>query len=331
MSKYRVFVSRKIPETALDRLQERFEVDVWPGEQPPPKTILLEKVKTIDGLLPLLTDPIDSEVLSVGKNLRVVCQMAVGYDNIDVAEATRRGIYVTNTPEVLTETTADYSFALLMATARRITEADKWVRAGHWKVSWGPMMFLGDDIHGKTLGIIGLGRIGTEVARRATGFGMKVIYYDQVRKSELEQTLGLQYTEFESLLQEADFVSLHVPLTKETHHLIGENEFNLMKKTAYLINTSRGPVIDEEALYRGLSEGIIAGAGLDVFVEEPISKDNPLLILENVTLSPHIASASIETRTKMAEMAVINMIEFFEGHTPPNLVNPEVLKIKPLK
>ncbi|MFQ5818422.1 MAG: glyoxylate reductase [Candidatus Heimdallarchaeota archaeon] len=331
MSKYQVFVSRKIPETALDRLQERFEVDVWPGEQPPPKTTLLEKVKAINGLLPLLTDSIDSEVLSVGKNLLVVCQMAVGYDNIDVAEATRRGIYVTNTPGVLTETTADYSFALLMATARRITEADKWVRAGHWKVPWGPMMFLGGDIHGKTLGVIGLGRIGTEVARRATGFGMKVIYYDQVRKSELEQTLGLQYTEFERLLQEADFVSLHVPLTKETHHLIGENEFNLMKKTAYLINTSRGPVIDEEALYRGLSEGIIAGAGLDVFVEEPISKDNPLLTLENVTFSPHIASASIETRTKMAEMAVINMIEFFEGHTPPNLVNPEVLKIKPLK
>jgi len=257
--------------------------------------------------------------------------MAVGYDNIDVAEATQRGIYVTNTPGVLTETTADYAFTLLMVTARRIVEADKWVRAGHWNVSWGPMMFLGGDIHGKTLGIIGLGRIGTEVARRATGFEMKVIYNDQVRNPELEQTLMLQYMELERLLQEADFVSLHVPLTKETHHLIGEKELNLMKKTAYLINTSRGPVIDEEALFRVLSEGIIAGAGLDVFVEEPISRDNPLLALENVTLSPHIASASIETRTKMAEMAVTNMIEFFEGHTPPNLVNLEVLKIKPLK
>lgn len=331
MSKYRVFVTRKIPEKALHLLQERFEVDIWPGEQPPPKSTLIEKVKTIDGLLPLLTDPIDNEVLSTGKNLQVVCQMAVGYDNIDVAEATQRGIYVTNTPGVLTETTADYAFTLLMVTARRIVEADKWVRAGNWNVSWGPMMFLGGDIHGKTLGIIGLGRIGTEVARRATGFGMKVIYNDQVRNPELEQTLMLQYMELERLLQEADFVSLHVPLTKETHHLIGEKELNLMKKTAYLINTSRGPVIDEEALFRVLSEGIIAGAGLDVFVEEPISRDNPLLALGNVTFSPHIASASIETRTKMAEMAVTNMIEFFEGHTPPNLVNPEVLKIKPLK
>ncbi len=331
MSKNRVFVTRKIPEKALDLLKERFEVDIWAGEQPPPKTTLLEKVKTIDGLLPLLTDPIDSAVLSTGKNLQVVCQMAVGYDNIDVAEATQQGIYVTNTPGVLTETTADYAFALLMATARRIAEADKWVRTGYWKVPWGPMMFLGGDIHGKTLGIIGLGRIGVEVARRAIGFEMKVIYNDLVRNSELEQTLGLQYTELQNLLQEADFVSLHVPLTKETHHLIGEYELNLMKKTAYLINTSRGPVIDEEALYRVLSEGKIAGAGLDVFVEEPISENNPLLTLNNITLSPHIASASIETRTKMAEMAAMNMIAFFEGHIPPNLVNPEVLKIKPMK
>ncbi|MFQ6123712.1 MAG: glyoxylate reductase [Candidatus Heimdallarchaeota archaeon] len=331
MSKNRVFVTRKIPEKALDLLKERFEVDVWPEEQPPPKTTLLEKVKTVDGLLPLLTDPIDRAVLSTSKKLQVVCQMAVGYDNIDVTVATQRGIYVTNTPGVLTETTADYAFALLMATARRIVEADKWVRAGHWNVPWGPMMFLGGDIHGKTLGIIGLGRIGTEVARRAIGFEMKVIYNDLVRNPELEQTLGLHYAELQQLLQEADFVSLHVPLTKETHHLIGENEFNLMKKTAYLINTSRGPVIDEDALFRVLSKSKIAGAGLDVFVEEPISENNPLLTLENVTLSPHIASASIETRTEMAEMAVTNMIAFFEGRTPPNLVNPKVLKIKPLK
>ena len=328
---YKVFVTQEIPAKGLDLLKERYDVEVWPEENPPSKATLLTKVKSIDGLLPLLTVAIDRDVLSAGENLQVICQMAVGYDNIDIAEATRRGIYVTNTPGVLTETTADYAFALMMTTARRIGEADKWVREGMWKIPWGPMMFLGGDIYGKTLGIVGLGRIGMEVARRAKGFGMNLIYFDVVRRTELEHQLEIQYMELERLLQEADFVSLHVPLTEETREMIGQEELNLMKPTAYLINTSRGPVLDEMALYHALTEGKIAGAGLDVFTEEPISPTNPLLTLPNVTLSPHIASASIETRSKMAEMAAMNMIAFFEGRPPPNLVNSEVLKIKPLE
>ncbi len=256
--------------------------------------------------------------------------MAVGFDNIDVKEATKRGIYVTNTPGVLTETTADFAWTLLMAVARRVVEADKYVRTGRWKVGWHPSMLSGRDVYGATIGIVGAGRIGSAVAKRAKGFNMKILYYDVIPRPELEKKLGAKRVDLDTLLRESDFVSVHVPLLKATYHLMNEERLKLMKKTAYLINNSRGPVVDEKALYKALKEGWIAGAALDVFEQEPTPVDNPLLTLDNVVVAPHISSASHETRSKMAEMVAENLIAFFEGRTPPNLVNPKVLEVRPL-
>ena len=329
MVKPKVFVTREIPEKGLNIILERFDAKVWREYTPPPKEVIIEEAKDVDALVTLLTDKIDKEVLDVAKNLKIIAQYAVGYDNIDVEECTRRGIYVTNTPEVLTEATADFTWALILAVARRVVEADKFVRSGGWEKSrtgWHPKMLLGTDIHGKTLGIIGLGRIGTAVARRAKGFNMKIIYYSRSRKENIEKELGLKFVDFDTLLREADFVSIHVPLTEETYHMIGERELKLMKNTAFLINTSRGKVIDEKALYKALKEKWIAGAALDVFEEEPTPANNPLLELENIVVAPHIASATHETRLRMAEMVAQNLIAYFEGKIPPNLVNPEVLK-----
>ena len=329
MAKPKVFVTREIPERGLNIILERFDAKVWREYTPPPKEVIIEEAKDVDALVTLLTDKIDKEVLDVAKNLKIIAQYAVGYDNIDIEECTRRGIYVTNTPEVLTETTADFTWALILAVARRVVEADKFVRSGKWEKSrtgWHPKMLLGTDIHGKTLGIIGLGRIGTAVARRAKGFNMKIIYYSRSRKENIEKELGLKYVDLNTLLREADFVSIHVPLTEETYHMIGERELKLMKNTAFLINTSRGKVIDEKALYKALKEKWIAGAALDVFEEEPTPANNPLLELENIVVAPHIASATHETRSRMSEMVAQNLIAYFEGKIPPNLVNPEVLK-----
>ncbi len=329
MAKPKVFVTREIPERGLNIILERFDAKVWREYTPPPKEVIIEEAKDVDALVTLLTDKIDKEVLDVAKNLKIIAQYAVGYDNIDIEECTRRGIYVTNTPEVLTETTADFTWALILAVARRVVEADKFVRSGEWEKSrtgWHPKMLLGTDIHGKTLGIIGLGRIGTAVARRAKGFNMKIIYYSRSRKENIEKELGLKYVDLNTLLREADFVSIHVPLTEETYHMIGERELKLMKNTAFLINTSRGKVIDEKALYKALKEKWIAGAALDVFEEEPTPANNPLLELENIVVAPHIASATHETRSRMSEMVAQNLIAYFEGKIPPNLVNPEVLK-----
>ena len=326
----KIYVTRRLPEEAMKLLEEKFDVDVWTGEMPPPKGVLMEKVKDIDGLICLLTEKIDEEVINAaGPRLRGICQVAVGYDNIDVKAATEKGIYVTNTPGVLTETTADYAFTLLMATARRIAEADRYVRTGKWKIPWGLTMLLGQDIWGKTIGIVGMGRIGAAVARRAKGMNMKILYYDVVRNEKAEKELEAKYVDLETLLKESDFVTLHVPLLPSTRHLINEERLKLMKKTACLINTSRGPVVDEKALYKALKEGWIWAAGLDVWEKEPTDPDNPLLKLENVTASPHIASGSIATRTKMAIMAVENMTAILEGKIPPNLVNKEVLKVRP--
>ena len=312
-------------------LESRFDVEVWTGEMPPPKSLLAEKVKKADGLICLLTEKVDEEVIAAaGPQLRGICQIAVGFDNIDVKSATKKGIYVTNTPGVLTETTADFAFTLLMATARRIAEADKYVKSGHWKVPWGLMMLLGQDIWGKTIGIVGIGRIGSAVARRAKGFNMKILYYDVYRNEQIEKELDVEYVPLETLLKESDYITIHVPLMPETHHLINEDRLKMMKKTACLINTSRGPVVDEKALYQALKEGKIAGAGLDVFEQEPTLVDTPLLKLDNVVVAPHISSASYETRSKMAEMVAENLVAFFEGRKPPNLVNPEVMKIRPL-
>ena len=311
-------------------LESRFDVEVWTGEMPPPKSLLAEKVKKADGLICLLTEKVDEEVIAAaGPQLRGICQIAVGFDNIDVKSATKKGIYVTNTPGVLTETTADFAFTLLMATARRIAEADKYVKSGHWKVPWGLMMLLGQDIWGKTIGIVGIGRIGSAVARRAKGFNMKILYYDVYRNEQIEKELDVEYVPLETLLKESDYITIHVPLMPETHHLINEDRLKMMKKTACLINTSRGPVVDEKALYKALKEGWIWAAGLDVWEKEPVDLGNPLLKLNNLTAAPHIASGSIATRTKMAVMAAENMVAIQEGRVPPNLVNKEVLEVRP--
>ncbi|HHW02634.1 MAG TPA: D-glycerate dehydrogenase [Thermoanaerobacterales bacterium] len=321
----KVYVTKLIPEEGLNIINEVADTKVWKGEAPPPREVLLEEVQGVDGLVSLLTDKIDAELMEKAKNLKIVSNYAVGFDNIDIKEATRRGIMITNTPGVLTETTADLAFALIMATARRLVEADKYVRAGRWK-TWGPMLMLGQDLYGATLGLIGLGRIGYAVAKRAKGFDMNVIYYSNHRKEEAEKELGIKCVDLEQLLRESDFVSLHVPLTPETKHLINKNTLSLMKKTAILINTSRGPVVDEHALYEALVNKKIYAAGLDVMDPEPPSSDNPLLKLDNVIVLPHIGSASIKTRTKMAIMAAENLVVGLKGEIPRNLVNVEVLK-----
>jgi len=317
-----------MPERGLRIIKEKFDAEVWPDYAPPPKKVIIEKAARADALATLLSDKIDSEVFDAAPKLKIVAQMAVGFDNIDIPEATKRGICVTNTPGVLTETTADFAWTLLMAVARRVVEGDKYVRTGQWKVGWHPMMLQGRDIYGATLGIVGLGRIGCAIAMRAKGFNMKVLYHDVVRRPDFEKEYGIEYVNIDHLFKNADFITVNVPLMKETHHLVNEQKLKMMKKTAYIINNARGPVVDEKALYKALKEGWIAGAGLDVFEQEPIPLDSPLLKLGNVVVAPHISSASYETRSKMAEMVAENLIAFFEGRTPPNLVNPDAVKMK---
>jgi glyoxylate reductase len=328
--KPKVYVTRELPERGLKIIKERFEAEVWPEYAPPPKKTIIEKAKNVDALVTLLSDKIDAEVFDAAPKLKMVAQLAVGFDNINVPEATKRGIYVSNTPEVLTDTTADFAWALLMALARRVVEADKYVRTGKWKVGWHPAMLQGRDVYGATIGIVGAGRIGYAVAKRATGFSMRILFYDVIPRPEMEKDFGAKKVDLETLLKQSDFVSIHVPLMKETHHLINAEKLKLMKKTAYLINNSRGPVVDEKALYEALKEGRIAGAGLDVFEQEPAPLDSPLLKLDNVVVAPHISSASYETRSKMAEMVADNLVAFFEGKKPPNLINADVLKVRPL-
>jgi glyoxylate reductase len=328
--KPKVYVTRELPERGLKTIKERFDAEVWPEYAPPPKKTIIEKAKDVDALATLLSDKIDAEVFDAAPKLKMIAQLAVGFDNVDVQEATKRGIYVSNTPEVLTDTTADFAWTLLMALARRVVEADKYIRMGKWKVGWHPAMLQGRDVYGATMGIVGAGRIGYAVAKRATGFSMKILFYDVIPRPEMEKDFGAKKVGLDELLKQSDFVSVHVPLMKETHHLINAEKLRLMKKTAYLINNSRGPVVDEKALYEALNEGRIAGAGLDVFEQEPTSLANPLLKLDNVVVAPHISSASYETRSKMAEMVADNLIAFFEGKKPPNLINPDVLKVRPL-
>lgn len=331
MPKPKIYVTRELPERGLNNIRKYFDVEVWPEYAPPPKKTIIEKAKNVDALASLLSDKIDAEVFNAAPKLKIVSQLAVGFDNIDIAEATKRGIYVTNTPEVLTDTTADFAWALLMAVARRVVEADKYVRTGQWKVGWHPAMLTGRDVYGATIGIVGAGRIGYAVAQRAKGFGMKILFYDVIPRPEIERDFGAKKVDLGTLFKESDFISIHVPLMKETHHLVNAEKLKLMKKTAYLINNSRGPVIDEKALYEALKNGQIAGAGLDVFEQEPAPMDNPLLKLNNVVVAPHISSASLETRAKMSEMVADNLVSFFEGKKPPNLVNPDVMKVKPLQ
>lgn len=318
---FKIFITRKIPEAGIKLLRKKkYKIKISPYDRIIKKKEIIKMGKGADALLCLLTDTIDGKVMDgIGAQLKIIANYAVGFDNIDLKAAKERNIMITNTPGVLTETVAEHTIALLFATARRIVEADKFTRAGKYQ-SWAPMLFLGSDVTGKTLGIVGLGRIGGEIAKRMSqGFGLKIIYYDAFRNKNLEKELGIKYVPFKTLLKTADFVSLHVPILPKTHHLIGEKELKMMKKTTYLINTSRGPVVDEKALVKVLKNEWIRGAALDVFEFEPKLAPG-LAKLNNVVLTPHIASATEETRSKMAELAAENIIAGLSGKTPPNLL-----------
>ena len=317
----KVLVTRDIPEQALEIVAKNAEMEVWREARPIPRETLLERVGDKIGLLCMLTDRIDDAVLEQGKNLRVVSQMAVGYDNIDVAACTRHGVPVGNTPGVLTETTADTAFALLLATARRMYESEQFLRAGEWKM-WDPMLLLGQDVHHATIGIIGMGRIGYEMARRAYGFQMRILYTGRRPNEEAEQHFEAERVDMATLLQESDFISIHTPLNPQTRHLFGAEQFAQMKPTAMLVNTARGAVVDQKALYTALKEGVIGGAGLDVFEQEPLPMDDPLLTLPNVVLVPHIGSASIATRTRMAVLAAENLVAGIQGKPLLHQVSP---------
>ena len=323
MSKPKVFVTRIIPEAGLDMVTEACDAEVWQEQLPPPREVIIEKLADKDGLLCLLTDKVDGEVMDAGPNLRVISNYAVGFDNITVPDATERGIPVGNTPGVLTETTSEMAFALLMSVSRRIVEADAYTRARKW-VTWEPKLLLGRDLHGSTLGLVGFGRIGQRMAQQARGFECKVLYHDVFRNDEAADALGAEYRELDDLLRESDFVSMHTALTDETRHMIGKRQFELMGPDCILINTSRGPVIDEAALYEALKNGTILAAGLDVTEVEPIADDSPLLELDNIVIAPHIASGSLRTRSKMATMAAANLLAGLNGEKLPNCVNPEV-------
>ena len=324
MSQPTVFVTRKIAASALRRLEEQAAVEVWEEETPPPYDLLLQKAAQVDGLLTLLTDRIDAALIEqAGPQLKVISQMAVGFDNIDAKAAGRKGIPIGNTPGVLTETTADFTWALLMAAARRVVEADKEVRAGTWR-PWGPDVLTGYDISGATIGIIGFGRIGQAVARRAKGFGMRILYNDPNCGEAAGAELEAECVSLDDLLGRSDFVTLHVYYSKETHHLISREQLRKMKPEAVLINTARGPVVDNEALNWALRSGEIALAALDVTEPEPIPNDSPLLELENVIITPHIASASKATRERMANIAVDNLLAGLRGEKLPHCANPEV-------
>jgi glyoxylate reductase len=323
MMKPKVFVSRVIPDKGLELIREFCEVDLWQEDLPPSREDLLRHVQGVDGFLSLLTDRVDSEIMdAAGEQLKVISNHAVGFDNIDVPAATARGIPVGNTPDVLTDATADFAFALLMAVARRIPEGERYVHEGKWK-TWGPRLLLGVDIKGATLGLIGFGRIGKAVARRAAGFDMRVIYYDP-KEAKDSSELNASRVDFETLLHESDFISIHAPLTSNTRHLIDAEALSKMKPNAVLINTARGPVVDPDALYEALKANRIFGAGLDVTEPEPILLDSPLLELDNVIVVPHIASASHSSRDQMSWLAAQNLIAGLKGERLPHCVNPQV-------
>jgi lactate dehydrogenase-like 2-hydroxyacid dehydrogenase len=317
----RVFVARVIPDEGLALIRGACDADVWKDELPPPRDELLRRIAGCDGVLTLLTDRVDDEFLdAAGPRLRVVSNYAVGFDNIDVAACARRGVAVGNTPGVLTETTADLAWALLMAAARRVAEGDRYVRTGRWK-TWGPLLLLGPDVHGATIGIVGFGRIGQAMARRAQGFGMRILYHDlNELPDDITLPLGAAYLPLAELLVESDFVSVHVNLSPATRHLINATTLSQMKSTAILVNTSRGPVVDQRALAGALRDGVIAAAALDVTDPEPIPMDDPLVGLDNCLIVPHIASASRATRGKMAAMAAANLVAGVRGEPLPTPV-----------
>ncbi|MGI6252663.1 MAG: 2-hydroxyacid dehydrogenase [Aminivibrio sp.] len=321
----RVYVTRRIQDAGLSLLPGRVDFEVWEKDAPMDRATFLEKASGVDGLLCTLSDRIDEELFSRCPNLKVASNYAVGFDNIDVDEATRRGVLITNTPDVLTNTTADLAFTLLMATARRVVEANEFLRSGDWK-TWSPNLLLGQEVSESVIGIVGMGKIGQAVARRAAGFSMKVLFHNRSPKPEVEKELGAKQVSLDELLKESDFISLHCPLNDETRGLIGEEELKMMKKTSVLINSSRGPVVDQKALFRACSENWIWGAGLDVFDEEPVPLDEPLLTLKNVTTLPHLGSATVKAREGMARKAAENLLAALEGRRPFDLVNPSAWK-----
>ncbi len=318
-----IYITRRLPDEGL-RLLEKYDLDIYEGDIPPSKKEILRGIQEKDALICLLTDPIDKDVIDASPHLKIIANYAVGADNIDISRATKKGILVTNTPGVLTETTADLTWALILAIARRIIQGDDMMRKRKFK-GWAPKLLLGQDVHKKTLGIIGMGEIGRAVARRAKGFDMSILYHNRARDRKNEKKLNASFVDLETLLADSDFITLHVPLTTETYHLIGRNEFKMMKKSAYLINTSRGKCVNETALIQALSKGWIQGAALDVFEHEP-QVSSRLVELPNLVLAPHIGSASHETRGKMAIMAAENVLAAFRGEIPPNCVNPDALK-----
>jgi glyoxylate reductase len=325
MAKPKVLATHELFEAARQMLEKHCEVEYWAKPERPPREELLQRVKDKEGLICLLTEKVNEELLRAAPNLRIAANVAVGFDNIDVAACTKRGVVATNTPGVLDETTADFAWTLLMAVARRLGEGEALARSGNWK-GWDLDQLVGTDVWGKTLGIVGFGRIGRAMARRAGGFQMKVIYTDAQRvPKEVERELKAEFCEMNALLAESDFISVHVPLLPETRGLFDAPNFHRMKPTAFLINTSRGPVVNEAALVHALESGKIAGAGLDVYENEPLI--HARLKRANVVLAPHIASASLETRTKMACIAAENVVSLFTGRRPPNILNPEVLKV----
>ena len=326
MKRSKVYVTSNIPK-AIEILRRSCVLTIHNKAKAPNKKEIIRKISDKDALLCVLSDRIDSEVISSARNLKVISSYSVGYDHIDIDAATKRGIYVAYTPDVLTETTADLAFALMMAVARRIVEGDRLIRSGKWKDVWSYDFMLGNDLHGKTLGIIGMGRIGSALARRAAGFDMKILYHKRNRLSiDKERELNVEYSELDNLLKNSDFVSMHVSLNNDTYHMIDEDRLRLMKANAYLINTARGSIIDEKALVKALRNKWIAGAALDVYEKEPIAKNNALLKFDNVVLVPHIGSASRETRERMAEVAAINLLDVLKVEKPLYAVNPEVQK-----
>jgi lactate dehydrogenase-like 2-hydroxyacid dehydrogenase len=321
----KIFVTRKIPESGLDFLRKYHEIEVNPNDRFLSKQEILQGLKGKDGLLCLLTDIIDKEIIESEPNLKMISNYAVGYNNIDVKTATKHKIPISNTPDVLTDTTAEMAWALLFSVARRVVEADRFTRRGKFK-GWAPMLMHGQDVTGKNLGVVGAGRIGSAFALKSKGFKMNILYYDQVKNKQIEEELSAKKVELDRLLKESDFISLHMPLLSETYHLIGEKQLKMMKKTAILINTSRGPIVDEQALVKALKNNWIFGVGLDVYEHEPeINKE--LFKFDTIVLQPHSASATTETRTKMAIMAAENMMAGLKGVIPPNCINPEIFKI----
>ncbi len=320
-----VFVTRRIPESGLKKITQKYDTYVSPKPRRLTKEEIIEGVKGKDALLCILTDIIDEEIIEAGEDLKVISNYAVGYDNIDVESATKRGIAVTNTPGVLTNATAELAFALILAVARNITLGDKFVREDRFE-GWDPTLLVGSELAGNVIGIVGMGNIGTAVAHRAKAFNMDVIYFNRSRVDEVEREIDAKFVDFEELLKRADFVSLHVPLTEETKHMVSWNELDMMKDTAYLINTARGEVVEEKALIEALKGDKIAGAGVDVFADEPYGANPGYYDLDNVVLAPHLGSASHRARNGMAEMAADNLIAVLDGKMPENIVNPEVFE-----